>query len=172
MFSGRKDGTTLEGIGIALDTHALAALRHYQAVSPCILTAEFLSQVGPLMIVVVYAPTEDSSEDDKEQFYSELDGVMRKANGLTMVMGDFNASIGESVQGVVGSHALGKRASSNEKKLVSFACAHGMCMTNTVFPYKHIYQYSWYPPNPRAQASLKDYKQARPFGRTYYTSPC
>ena len=29
-------------------------------------------------------------------------GVMHKANGLTMVMGDFNASIGESVQGVIG----------------------------------------------------------------------
>ena len=36
------------------------------------------------MIAVLYAPTEDSSEEDKEQFYSELDGVMRIANGLTM----------------------------------------------------------------------------------------
>ena len=157
VFSGRKDGTTLEGVGIALDAHAWAALRHYQAVSPRILTAEFLSLMGPLMIVVVYAPTEDSSEEDKEQFYSELDEVMRKANGLTMVMGDFNASIGESVQGVVGPHALGKRTSSNGEKLVSFASAHGMCVTNTVFPHKRIHQYSWYPPNPRAQASLKDY---------------
>ena len=28
VFSGRKDGTTLEGVGIALDAHAWAALRH------------------------------------------------------------------------------------------------------------------------------------------------
>ena len=141
VFSGRKDGTTL-GVGITLDAHAWSALWHYQAVSPHILTAEFLSQVGPLMIVVVYARTEDSSEEDKEQFYSELNRVMRKANGLTM--GDFNASIGESVQGVVGPHALGKRTSSNGEKLVSIASAHGICVTNTVFPHKHIHQYSWY----------------------------
>ena len=43
VFSGRKDGTTLEEVGIALNAHAWAALRHYQAVSPRILTAEFLS---------------------------------------------------------------------------------------------------------------------------------
>ena len=34
VFSGRKDGTTLEEVGIALNAHAWAALRHYQAVSP------------------------------------------------------------------------------------------------------------------------------------------
>ena len=155
VFSGRKNGTTLEGIGLALDAHAWAALRHYHAVSPRILTAEFLSRVGPLMIAVVYAPTEDSSEEDKEQFYSELDGVMRKANGLTMVMGDFNATIGESVKGVVGQHALGRRTSSNGEKLVSFASAHGMCVTNTVFPHKCIHQHSWYPPNPKVRQRLR-----------------
>ena len=109
------------------------------------------------MIVVVYAPTEDSSEEDKEQFYLELDGVMRKANGLTMVMGNFNATIGESVKGVVGPHALERRTSRNGERLVSFTSAHGMCVTNTVFPHKSIHQHSWYPPNPRAHASLKDY---------------
>ena len=161
VFSGRKDGTTLEGVGLALDAHAWAALRHSHAVSPRIQTAEFLSRVGSLMIAVVYAPTEDSSEEDKEQFYSELDGVMRKANGLTMVMGDFNATIGESVKGVVGQHALGRTTSSNGEKLVSFASVHGMCVTNTVFPHKRIHQHSWYPPNPKAQASLKDYIMVR-----------
>ena len=54
-------------------------------------------------------------------------------------------------------HTLGKRTSSNREKLVSFTSTHGMCVTNTVFPHKRIHQYSWYPPNPRAQASLKDY---------------
>ena len=51
----------------------------------------------------------------------------------------------------------GRRTSSNGEKLVSFASAHGMCVTNTVFPHKCIYQHSWYPPKPKAQASLKEY---------------
>lgn len=121
-----------------------------------ILTAECLSQVGPLMTVVVYIPTEDSNEESKEQFNSELDGVMHKVSGLTMVMGDFNVSIGESVNGVVGPPALGRRTSGNGERILSFATVHGMCVTNTFFS-----QQSWYPPSPRAQPSLKDYVLVR-----------
>ena len=40
---------------------------------------------------------------------------MTTANGLTMVMGDFNAAIGETVQGIVGCHSLAKRASDKGK---------------------------------------------------------
>ena len=98
------------------------------AVSSHILTAEFLSQVGPIMTVVVYAPTEDIKEENKEQFYSELDGVMHKVNGLTMVMGDFNASIGESVGGVIGPHVLGGRTSGNGERFLSFATVYMGCV--------------------------------------------
>ena len=45
-----------EGVGLALSSQAWAAMRHHQSVSPRIMTEEFLTQVGPLMIVVVYAP--------------------------------------------------------------------------------------------------------------------
>ena len=87
---------------------------------------------------------------------------MRKGNGLTMVMGDFNTTIEDGVKGVVGQHALWRRTSSNGEKLVSFVFAHGMCMTNTaVFHHKRIHQNSRYPPNPKAQAILKDYVLVR-----------
>ena len=69
LFSGRLDGSNAEGVGIALSSHARAALRHYQAVSPRVLTAEFLSRAGPLSIVVAYAPTDQSSVEVKEYFY-------------------------------------------------------------------------------------------------------
>ena len=60
----------------------------------------------------------------KDQFYSDLDCIMTTANGLTMVMGNFNAAIGEAVQGVVGCHGLAKRTSDKGKRLVSFASMH------------------------------------------------
>lgn len=43
LFSGRADGTNVERVGIALTLHTRAALRHYQALSPRVLTAEFLT---------------------------------------------------------------------------------------------------------------------------------
>ena len=51
-------------------------------------------------------PTDQSSTEDKDRFYLELEGVMANTNRLTIVMGDFNASISNSVQGVVGSLGL------------------------------------------------------------------
>lgn len=43
LFSGRSDGTNVERVGIALTLHTRAALLHYQALSPRVLTAEFLT---------------------------------------------------------------------------------------------------------------------------------
>ena len=92
LLSGRQDGKAAEGVELALAPRAWAALRHYQAVSLRVLTAEFLSKVGPLFVVVVYAPTDQSRTEDKDHFYCELESVMTRANGLTIVMGDFNAA--------------------------------------------------------------------------------
>ena len=61
IFSGRKDTSNAEGVGLALTPHARAALRHYQAVSSRILKAELLTQAGPLLVIVAYAPTDQSS---------------------------------------------------------------------------------------------------------------
>ena len=134
IFSGRKDTSNAEGVKLALTPHARAALRRYQAVSSQILKAELLTQAGPLLMIVAYTPTDQSSMEDKDQFSSDLDCVITTANGLTIVMGDFNAAIGESVQGVVGCHGLTESTSDNGKRLMSFASVHGLCITNTMFP--------------------------------------
>ena len=113
--------------------------------------------MGPLSIVVVYAPTNQSSVEDKEQFYSDLDTVMTRTGGLTIVMGDFNATLGESVLGVIGNHGLSRQTSDNGERLMSFASGNGLCIVNTLFPHKQIHQATWYPPDARAQPSMKDF---------------
>ena len=157
FFSGRQDGHSREGVGLALSPYARAAMRHHHAVSARILAAEFLTQVGPLQVVVAYAPTNQGSEEEKDQFYDELDCVVTRGNGRVMVMGDFNASVSEKLHGVVGIHGLEKTTSDNGERLVSFAGANSLCITNTFFPHKHIHQATWYPPDSRRHPSLKDY---------------
>ena len=49
-----------------------------------------------------------SSVEVTEHFYSDLNHAMVNADKLTMVMGDFSASLVESAQGVVGPHGLGR----------------------------------------------------------------
>ena len=140
LLSGRQDGNAAEGVGLALALQAMAALKHYQAVSSRILTAEFLTKVGPLCVVVVYAPTDQCRTEEKDHFYSDLDSVMTRANSLTIVMGDFNATVGEAVQKVVGPRGLGRRTNDNGERLVSFVTRSGVCITNTFFPHKRIHR--------------------------------
>ena len=105
-----------------------------------ILTAEVLTRVGPLTIIVAYAPTNQASEELKDQFHAALDVIMTKTNGLTMILGDFNASLGDSVPGIGGPLGLRKETSDNGEKLVDCASAHQMCITNTLFLHKAIHQ--------------------------------
>ena len=114
VFSRRQDGSTREGVGFSVAPHAKAALRCYQAVSSRILAGELLTKVGPLLVVVVYAPTEQSSTEDKDLYYSGQESVTTNANGLVIVMGDFNAAISDCVEGVIGHHGLSRGTSQQQ----------------------------------------------------------
>ena len=124
------------------------------------LTSEFLTKVDPLLVVVVHAPTDQSSTEDKDLFYLDLESVTTNANELVIVMGDFDSAISDCVEGVVGPHGL-SRTNDNGERLVSFASGNDLTITNSLFPHKRIHQASWYPPNSRAQQSLKDYVPVR-----------
>ena len=51
----------MEGVGLALTPRARATMQYHQAVSSRVLAAEFLTKVGPLLIVVAYALTDQES---------------------------------------------------------------------------------------------------------------
>ena len=157
IYSGTLDGRNVEGVGLAITARAKAAMRFHKAVSSRVLAAEFMTQVGPITVVVAYAPTERSGTEEKDNFYADLDDVMYRINGLVIVMGDFNATVGQEVDGVVGPFGLARRTSDNGHRLVDFATVHNLCLSNTYFEHKRIHQASWYPPDPSAKPSLKDY---------------
>ena len=140
LFSGRQDGQNVEGVGIALSPQARAAMRHHQSVSPRIMTAEFLTQVGPLMIVVVYDPIDWDSNEEKDKFYEDLNCVVSRGHGHVMVMEDFNASVSDKLHGVVGPYGLGSRAIYNGERLVTVSSVRSVCD-------QHILPPQTYPPS-------------------------
>ena len=86
------------------------------------------------MIVVVYAPTNQDSNEEKDKFYEDLNYVVSRGNGNVMVIGDFNASVSDRLHGVVGPYGLRSKASDNGERLMSFACANSLCIANTLCP--------------------------------------
>ena len=95
-----------------------------------------------MAILVVYAPTNQTSEEVKDQFYADLDGIMTKTNGLTMVLWDFNTSVGDSVPGVVGLHGLGRKQVTMGRGSWSLP-THTGCVSQT--HYSHIRQFTKQP---------------------------
>ena len=55
-------------------------------------------------------------------------------------MYDLNASVRECLHGAFGPYGLEGTTSDNGDRLVSFACANSLCLTNTFFAHKCIYQ--------------------------------
>ena len=63
MFSGRQDGSSKKGVGLAPSPHAWKAVRHYQAVS------SLVTMVGTRSVMVAYAQSEQSSIENEMEWH-------------------------------------------------------------------------------------------------------
>ena len=80
----------------------------------------------PITIVQVYAPIAESTTEELETFYEDLEKALKNArkDGQVFVMGDLNAKIGKGAEGwVVDDHGLGER-NEREDKLVEYTSGH------------------------------------------------
>lgn len=62
-------------------------------------------------IIQVYAPTADKPEEEVENFYKQLDQVLKltKPNEINIILGDLNAKVGKGRMGsVIGDWGLGE----------------------------------------------------------------
>ena len=87
-------------------------------------------KLGPLLIVVAYAPTDQDCTEEKDQFHSDLDRVMSNGNRLAMVTGDFNASVSERMKRDV---CTTQNKETKGERPLSFASANGMRISNIFF---------------------------------------
>jgi exonuclease III len=88
----------------------------------------------------VYAPTEEHTEEAKEQFYDNLQYLLDKTpkNDTIIILGDVNAQLGKgrSYNDVTGQHTLHKETNRNGELLCEFAYANNMVVMSTNFQRK------------------------------------
>ena len=81
-----------------LSRTAQRALIGWEGHDPRIITATFRTNERRITMDVIqfYAPTNDSDDQDKQEFYSRLLTIIqdRPERNVIIVMGDFNAKIG------------------------------------------------------------------------------
>ncbi|XP_062525575.1 craniofacial development protein 2-like [Bombyx mori] len=101
-----------------------------------------------LSIIQVYAPTEASSDEELEFFYSTVDKAIQLSENNIIVMGDFNAKIGQTNpnETVTGNHGYGDR-NCRGNRLIDFAHENNFAIMNTFFKKTNKQRWTWRSPN-------------------------
>ena len=151
IFSGREDNLHRQGVGIMMSKKIKKSLIEWKPVNERIILARFYSKFLKTTVIQVYAPTEDSTEEEKDVFYEQLQAVLNKTHkhDIKIVMGDFNAKVGkyeESRREIMGRHGVGTM-NNNGEKVINFCEQNNLVITGTCFPHKRIHLATWKSPD-------------------------
>ena len=155
IYCGKDGGQS--GVAIALNKHFAAALKSYNTISDRLVMIKLNTKPVTLNIIQAYAPTSASTEDDIEQFYNDLQAAkdMVPSRETCIVMGDFNAKVGEGedLECGIGPYGLGERNDRGDM-LATFCQANELCVTNTLFKQPKRRRYTWVSPGDRTRNQI------------------
>ncbi|KAK1806239.1 hypothetical protein P4O66_000117 [Electrophorus voltai] len=151
LYSGHEEHH-IHGVGLVLSKKASCALLGWKPVNDCIITARFQSRHAKTSIIQVYAPTEDSDDDQKDTFYGLLQDTIDEipTHDVKLLIGDFNVQITDDhrvLENVIGPHSLGRQTNDNGERLLSFSNMNNFCIGNTYFRHKNIHKKTWQSPD-------------------------
>ncbi|VDO98291.1 unnamed protein product [Schistosoma curassoni] len=100
LYSGHEEENAphTQGIALMLSKEARNALVGWESHGSRIIKASCKTKNEGITMNVIrsYAPTNDSNDDNKDQFYERLQSITAKYSGnkLTILMGERNAKVG------------------------------------------------------------------------------
>ena len=147
LWSGPPEGQPrFGGVALALNPAAYSALKSWFPVSNRLLVAKLQHRFGTLSVVVAYAPTNEASDDDKDDFYASLEQAMQlvNTNDLVLCLGDFNAESGTARDStnVVGPYGFGTD-NNNSQRLRDFCIGANLRICGSWFQRRDIHRFSW-----------------------------
>ena len=101
-----------------------------------------------IAVIQVYAPTQDHSEEEVEEFYEQIKNALKyvKSQEMLIVIGDWNAKVRrEKVPGVTGGFGLGE-INERGKRLIEFCQENSLANTNTTFQQSLRRLHTWKSP--------------------------
>jgi len=153
-YSGLQTSSIKQhGVGLATKPGVQQSLLAFKPISERLLVANFKLHTGKkLSLIVAYAPTEDKPDSVKDRFYSDLQQQCSSVpkNHQLLLMGDFNAQLGEDVQlwqGVTGRSCVGNTTSGNGRRLLQFCAINSLTVLNTLFQHKLVHTWTWCSPD-------------------------
>jgi hypothetical protein len=115
------------------------------------LTPQALTSNGYNIYTSSFAPTNDSKEEAKDQFYEQVERAYAAcpSHDVKLVIGEVNAKVGRETvrQSTIGKYSLHERTHENGLRLVDFAAGRQMAIKSTYFMHKRIHLQTWHSPD-------------------------
>ena len=169
LYAGEEEGHQ-KGVALMISQEAQRSLMEWMPVSSRVISARFYSRFKKITIIQAYAPTNDATPEEKDDFYHQLQTTTDRCNknDIVIVMGDMNAKVGDDnseMEEVIGRHGLGSR-NDNGERLCEYCSINGLVITGTCFPHKDIHKATWVSPDGQTRNQI-DHIMIR---RTWRTS--
>ena len=160
-------------MALILTPEALRTLIGWESVNSRIITARFTTKKKDIRLNIIqcYAPTNDSAEEKKDDFYQQLQAVLDRsgAKDITIFMGDFNAKIGMDNTGyedIMGTHGLGQM-NENGERFADLCALNQLVIGGSIFPRKRIHKARWISPNHVTENQIDRICISRKFRRSW-----
>ncbi|MGL4418375.1 MAG: reverse transcriptase domain-containing protein [Plesiomonas shigelloides] len=149
-FSG-KETKHEHGVAFIVRKEVVGTVISCTPVSSRLISIRISARPQNLTIIQVYAPTADHDDEEIEEFYEQLDNIIKTTpkKDILTVIGDWNAKIGPDAfqqwAGTVGKFGLGE---TNDRglRLLEFAQSHRLTVANTLHPHKKSRRVTWQAP--------------------------
>lgn len=144
-----KDQHAKSGVSILIEKSQKRYIKEYTYVSERIITVTTILYGIETIIIGVYAPTDDATQQVKERFYEQLSHVVNrvKSHQEIIVAGDLNARVGSRKNDeVVGEYGEDVVNGSGEM-LIEFCKQYELKILNSFYSHKDIHKYTWERPS-------------------------
>jgi len=151
FYSGTQQRTSQYGIGFIITKESRGSVLKYTPVNKRISALRVKGRTKNITTITVHAPTEDKDANEKEEFYDTLEETLDETPkyDVTLIIGDFNAQIGNQVsnKGVSGIYTIHEESNNNRDLLCQLAIRRNLMIKSTLFPHKRIHLGTWKCPN-------------------------
>lgn len=153
FYSGDSRGQHILGTAFIVNDKLLCNVLNFYPVNSRLCVLRIKGRFQNISIVNCHAPTEESTDVSKDQFYDELETAFGAipAYDVKLVIGDFNAKLGreEAWRPHLGRESLHEECNENGTRLASFAVANNLFAKSTMFPHRDVHKQTWRSPDGR-----------------------